>query len=87
MPPSDHLHLVTSEGFSDYALLDCGAGRKLERFGKVVVDRPEYGLCRRPDRGTDQDGEEPEVRLRPERGEDHGDDHDEYEYEDGESDD
>lgn len=41
MPPSDHLHLVTSEGFSDYALLDCGAGRKLERFGKVVVDRPE----------------------------------------------
>lgn len=41
MSPSDHLHLVTSEGFSDYALLDCGAGRKLERFGKVVVDRPE----------------------------------------------
>jgi 23S rRNA (cytosine1962-C5)-methyltransferase len=41
MSPPDHLHLVTSEGFSDYALLDCGAGRKLERFGKVVVDRPE----------------------------------------------
>lgn len=41
MSPSDHLHLVTSEGFPDYALLDCGAGRKLERFGKVVVDRPE----------------------------------------------
>jgi 23S rRNA (cytosine1962-C5)-methyltransferase len=39
MPPP--LHLVTSEGFTDYALLDCGAGRKLERFGKVLVDRPE----------------------------------------------
>ena len=41
MPSPDHLHLVTSEGFPDYALLDCGAGRKLERFGKIVVDRPE----------------------------------------------
>ncbi|MFA5956450.1 class I SAM-dependent methyltransferase [Hyphomicrobium sp.] len=41
MPPHDYLHLITSEGFADYALLDCGAGRKLERFGKVVVDRPE----------------------------------------------
>ncbi len=41
MPAHNHLHLITSEGFSDYALLDCGAGRKLERFGKVVVDRPE----------------------------------------------
>jgi 23S rRNA (cytosine1962-C5)-methyltransferase len=35
------VNLITSQGFSDYALLDCGAGRKLERFGKVVVDRPE----------------------------------------------
>jgi hypothetical protein len=25
---------------SQYALLDCGAGRKLERFGGVVLDRP-----------------------------------------------
>ena len=41
MPPSDRLQLITSEGFADYALLDCGAGRKLERFGAVVVDRPE----------------------------------------------
>lgn len=41
MSPSDHLHLITSTGFADYALLDCGAGRKLERFGKVIVDRPE----------------------------------------------
>ncbi len=35
------LNLVTSTGFTDYALLDCGAGRKLERFGKIIVDRPE----------------------------------------------
>jgi 23S rRNA (cytosine1962-C5)-methyltransferase len=28
-------------GFGDYALLDSGAGRKLERFGAIVVDRPE----------------------------------------------
>jgi len=37
MPPPDRLQLITSDGFRDYALLDCGAGRKLERFGTVVV--------------------------------------------------
>jgi len=41
MPPLENLHLITSEGFPDYALLDSGAGRKLERFGKIIVDRPE----------------------------------------------
>ncbi|WP_414653269.1 class I SAM-dependent methyltransferase [Hyphomicrobium sp.] len=41
MPPLDNLHLITSDGFPDYALLDSGAGRKLERFGKIIVDRPE----------------------------------------------
>jgi len=35
------LHLIETPGFPDYALLDSGAGRKLERFGEVVVDRPE----------------------------------------------
>ena len=35
------LTLVTTSGFPDYSLLDCGGGRKLERFGKIVVDRPE----------------------------------------------
>lgn len=35
------LSIVSSPGFSDYALLDCGGGRKLERFGKIIVDRPE----------------------------------------------
>ena len=41
MPPLKHLTLITSSGFPDYALLDCGGGRKLERFGRIVVDRPE----------------------------------------------
>jgi 23S rRNA (cytosine1962-C5)-methyltransferase len=41
MPQSDHIQLITSDGFAGYALLDCGAGRKLERFGAIVVDRPE----------------------------------------------
>lgn len=35
------LKLIETAGFADYALLDSGAGRKLERFGKIVVDRPE----------------------------------------------
>lgn len=48
MPPPDHLQLITSDGFRDYALLDCGAGRKLERFGTIVVDRPEPQALWRP---------------------------------------
>jgi 23S rRNA (cytosine1962-C5)-methyltransferase len=39
-PPS-RLQLLETAGFPDYALLDSGDGRKLERFGRVVVDRPE----------------------------------------------
>jgi 23S rRNA (cytosine1962-C5)-methyltransferase len=35
------LELIRTPGPSDYALLDSGEGRKLERFGSVVVDRPE----------------------------------------------
>ena len=33
--------ILETSGFSDYALLDCGGGRKLERFGSIVLDRPE----------------------------------------------
>lgn len=29
------------ESWPDYELLDCGNGRKLERFGAVILDRPE----------------------------------------------
>jgi 23S rRNA (cytosine1962-C5)-methyltransferase len=39
--PSNNLSLITSTGFPDYTLLDAGGGRKLERFGKIIVDRPE----------------------------------------------
>lgn len=35
------LAVLESRGFADYRLLDSGNGRKLERFGTVVVDRPE----------------------------------------------
>lgn len=33
--------VIRTSGFADYVLLDAGHGRKLERFGKIVVDRPE----------------------------------------------
>jgi len=35
------LLISTSKGFRDYKLLDSGQGRKLERFGRLMVDRPE----------------------------------------------
>lgn len=33
--------VLETKGLADYALLDTGAGRKLERFGALVLDRPE----------------------------------------------
>ena len=33
--------VLTTKGLEDYALLDSGGGRKLERFGKMLLDRPE----------------------------------------------
>jgi len=39
--PSAKLRVLATAGFADYALLDSGNGRKLERFGRVTVDRPE----------------------------------------------
>lgn len=41
MPHLNPLTVITSAGFPDYGLLDSGGGRKLERFGKIIVDRPE----------------------------------------------
>jgi len=35
------LRVIGTPGFADYALLDSGGGRKLERFGRFTVDRPE----------------------------------------------
>lgn len=39
--PTDRLRVITAAGFDGYALIDCGEGRKLERFGSILVDRPE----------------------------------------------
>ena len=39
--PDARLQLIETAGFPDYALIDSGSGRKLERFGAVTVDRPE----------------------------------------------
>lgn len=46
--PSHSLTVLSSAGFGDYALLDSGNGRKLERFGTIVVDRPEAQALWRP---------------------------------------
>jgi 23S rRNA (cytosine1962-C5)-methyltransferase len=35
------LDVIATPGFADYALLDSGNGRKLERFARFTVDRPE----------------------------------------------
>ncbi|MBX9592208.1 MAG: class I SAM-dependent methyltransferase [Hyphomonadaceae bacterium] len=42
------LRVVATAGFADYALLDCGDGRKLERFGRFTVERPEPQALWRP---------------------------------------
>lgn len=34
-------NIITESGWDGYRLLDSGAGRKLEQFGKVTVSRPE----------------------------------------------
>jgi 23S rRNA (cytosine1962-C5)-methyltransferase len=39
---------MRTEGWTDYALLDSGAGRKLERFGPWTVTRPEPQCLWRP---------------------------------------
>ncbi len=40
-PAAARLSVIESDGFADYRLIDSGNGRKLERFGKIIVDRPE----------------------------------------------
>lgn len=42
------LAVLETAGFADYRLLDSGNGRKLEKFGAVVVDRPEPQALWRP---------------------------------------
>mgnify|MGYP001605126803 FL=1 len=42
-PPQkkEEIKILPLSSAIDYELLDCGERRKLERFGKLVVDRPE----------------------------------------------
>lgn len=42
------LRVIATAGFPDYALLDSGDGRKLERFGRFTVQRPEPQALWRP---------------------------------------
>lgn len=39
--PLRGLDLIEMPGFASYTLIDSGAGRKLERFGSIMLDRPE----------------------------------------------
>ena len=47
--------VMRTTGWADYALLDSGDGRKLERYGPYTVVRPEpqcFWSPRRPGRGA-----------------------------------
>jgi 23S rRNA (cytosine1962-C5)-methyltransferase len=46
--PDTCLRVLATAGFPDYALLDSGDGRKLERFGRFTVQRPEPQALWRP---------------------------------------
>jgi 23S rRNA (cytosine1962-C5)-methyltransferase len=46
--PEPRLDVIAAPGFADYALVDSGDGRKLERFGRFAVDRPEPQAMWRP---------------------------------------
>jgi 23S rRNA (cytosine1962-C5)-methyltransferase len=39
--PEPQPTILTTRGWADYALLDSGDGRKLERYGRFTVVRPE----------------------------------------------
>ena len=44
--------VLETSGIDDYALLDSGGGRKLERFGQFVLDRPEEQAMWAPNLGA-----------------------------------
>lgn len=50
---SGRLEVIRTEGPEGYALIDSGDGRKLERFGSVIVDRPEPQALWSRQRGAD----------------------------------
>lgn len=49
----DRITVLATPGFAGYRLVDSGAGRKLERFGDVLVDRPEPQALWQPVLGTE----------------------------------
>jgi 23S rRNA (cytosine1962-C5)-methyltransferase len=48
------LSILETGGFLDYRLLDSGNGRKLEKFGRIIVDRPEPQALWQPALGRDR---------------------------------
>jgi 23S rRNA (cytosine1962-C5)-methyltransferase len=42
------LRVIATPGFPDYTLLDSGDGRKLERYGRFTIERPESQALWRP---------------------------------------
>ena len=46
--------ILTTKGLDDYALLDSGNGRKLEKFGGVILNRPEEQAIWTPRLSEDQ---------------------------------
>src|SRR5262245_65754377 len=46
--PDPGLRVIATAGFPGYALIDSGDGRKLERFGRFTVERPELQALWRP---------------------------------------
>ena len=63
--------VMRTTGWDDYALIDCGGGRKLERYGRYSVERPEPQCLWRPSQAPwsadavfDPEGEEDAGRWR-----------------------
>ncbi|HSO27838.1 MAG TPA: class I SAM-dependent methyltransferase [Anaerolineales bacterium] len=46
--PAPPIEILSATDWSDYELLDSGAGRKLERYGDVLLDRPEHRALWQP---------------------------------------
>ena len=46
--------VLSTKGLDDYELIDSGRGRKLERFGKMLLDRPEEQAIWTPRRGRSE---------------------------------
>jgi 23S rRNA (cytosine1962-C5)-methyltransferase len=53
-PTTTPVTLLTSNNWTDYALLDSGEGRKLERFGSHITIRPEVQAMWKPKAGPSE---------------------------------